>query len=366
MIRPARYLRYLNPGLLFGTERTKQILHVNPTVLAERREAAEVRVSIYSYDADKIDEQQGAEIDAALNHRREGRIAWINVDGLRKSDVEKVCNHYGVHALIMEDILSIHQRPKMDEIEGVLYCLLNMLYFNPVKHSVETEQVSIVLGKDFVLSFQEDASRDVFDPVRNRLRINRSNLRQRSADYLCYSMLDIIVDNYFSVMERLGEQIEEVEEEVIRGNNARSLARLNQLRKELIVLKRNITPVRDLVNGIIRSESELLDDRTTKYFKDVYDHITQAHDLSDNYRDVMMSTQDLYINNVNLKMNEVMKVIAIVTCLLAPATVIGGIFGMNFDRIPYLHHKNGFFIAVGLMLIFPVWMLWIFRKRGWF
>jgi magnesium transporter len=131
-------------------------------------------------------------------------------------------------------------------------------------------------------------------------------------------------------------------------------------------LKRNIAPVRDLVNGIIRSESDLLDDRTTKYFKDVYDHIMQANDLCENYRDVMVNLQDLYINNVNLKMNEVMKVMAIVTCLLAPATVIGGIFGMNFDRIPYLHHENGFYIAVVLMLIVPIYMLWLFRKRGWF
>jgi magnesium transporter len=138
------------------------------------------------------------------------------------------------------------------------------------------------------------------------------------------------------------------------------------MRKELIVLKRNIAPVRELMNGIIRSESELLDDRTTKYFKDVYDHIVQAFDLSENYRDMMTSLQDLYINNVNLRMNEVMKIMAIVTCLLAPATVIGGIFGMNFERIPLLHNRWGFFISVGLMLLIPVWMLGVFKRRGWF
>jgi magnesium transporter len=167
-------------------------------------------------------------------------------------------------------------------------------------------------------------------------------------------------------MEKLGEQVEQVEEEVVRSSNTKSLARINQLRKELIVLKRNIAPVRELVNGFIRSESELLDDRTTKYFKDVYDHIVQAFDLTENYRDMMMSMQDLYINNVNLRMNEVMKVMAIVTCLMAPATVIGGIFGMNFDKIPYLHNDYGFFIAVFLMTVIPVLMLRIFRRRGWF
>ncbi|MDQ6609285.1 MAG: magnesium and cobalt transport protein CorA, partial [Bacteroidota bacterium] len=175
-----------------------------------------------------------------------------------------------------------------------------------------------------------------------------------------------IVDNYFLVMEGLGNRIESVEEEVIRTSNTLTLASITQLRKELIILKRNIAPVRDMISNITRSESELLDDRTIKYFKDIYDHIVQAYDLCENYRDIMVSMQDLYINNVNLRMNEVMKVMAIVTCLLAPATVIGGIFGMNFQSIPLLHNKWGFMIAVGAMLLIPVWMLQMFRKRGWF
>src|SRR5215204_7049475 len=179
-------------------------------------------------------------------------------------------------------------------------------------------------------------------------------------------MLDLIVDNYFLVMEQLGDRIELVEEEVIRNSNTISLAKVTQLRKELIILKRNISPVRDMIANIVRTESELLDERTTKYFKDVHDHIVQAYDLCENYRDIMISMQDLYINNVNLRMNEVMKVMAIVTCLLAPATVIGGIFGMNFDVIPTMHNRWGFYTAVGLMLFIPLLMLFIFRKRGWF
>jgi len=268
--------------------------------------------------------------------------------------------------LIAEDILSINQRPKMDEVDNILYCLLNMLYYNETTGTVEVEQISIVLGKNFVITFQEDPQRDVFNPIREKLKMSNSKLRQRGADYLCYSMLDLIVDSYFFVMENLGDRIEQVEEEVIRNSNTRSLAKINQLRKEMIVLKRNIAPVRDLVGGIIRSESELLNERTTKYFKDVHDHIIQAYDLSENYRDVMISMQDLYINNVNLKMNEVMKVMAVVTCLLAPATVIGGIFGMNFETIPLLHNKWGFLVSVAAMLLIPLWMLRAFRKRGWF
>lgn len=217
-----------------------------------------------------------------------------------------------------------------------------------------------------MISFQDDSSRDVFDGLREKLRIPSSKLRQSGADYLCYALLDMIVDNYYIVMEKLGERIEMLEEEIIRFSNTNSISDINSLRKEMIVLKRNVAPVRELVNGYIRSDSELIEERTTKYFKDVYDHIVQANDLAENYRDMMINLQDLYLSNVNLKMNEVMKVMAIVTCLLAPATVIGGIFGMNFDRIPTLHNEYGFFTAVFFMILIPVWMLFTFRKRGWF
>lgn len=365
-LKPEKYLRYLYLPNLFGINRTKEILQVNPTIIPAREEAKEVCIHAYCYDANEIEEKKLATLSEVLAYKDSKRITWINIDGLRKEDVETISHHYGIHLLLVEDILSVDQRPKMDEVEGVMFCLLNMLYFNDGNKTVETEQISIVLGNNFVITFQEDPRRDAFDPIRSKLKIAKSQLRQRSADYLMYAMLDLIVDNYFIVMEKLGEQMEILEEEVIRRSNKRSLARINQLRKELIVLKRNIAPVRDLLSSVIRSESDLLDDRTTKYFKDVYDHIVQAFDLSETYRDMMMSMQDLYINNVNLKLNEVMKVMAIVTCLLAPATVIGGIFGMNFDAIPYLHNQYGFWIAVAIMLIIPIWMIWAFRKRGWF
>jgi magnesium transporter len=365
-IRPSKYLRYLVLPTLFGTQRTKEILVVNPTVVPEREDAEHVSVTVFDYNNEVCEEKKFDGVAEVLTYQENNRINWINIDGLRKGDVETVCNHFGIHSLLMEDILSINQRPKMDEVEGILFCLLNMLYYDEESKTVEQEQISIALGKDFVVSFQEDATRDVFDQLRHKLRMPNSKIRQAGADYICYTMLDLIVDNYFVVMEKLGERIELLEEEVIRRSDTRSLAKISQLRKELIVLKRNLVPVRDILSSIQRSESDLLDDRTTKYFKDVYDHIVQAYDLSENYRDVMVSMQDLYINNVNLRMNEVMKVMAIVTCLLAPATVIGGIFGMNFETIPWLHNRYGFFGAVCVMLVIPVWMLWVFRRRGWF
>jgi len=362
---PKKYLSLLLP--MFNVGRTKEILSVNPVTAQAREDAAEVQVTVFQYNESHIRELKFDAVGDCLQFAEgNGYTHWINIDGLRKKDIERVCEHFNVHYLIMEDILSIDQRPKMDEIESSLYCLLNMLYFNPNNNTVEQEQISIVLGKNFVISFQEDPQRDVFNPLREKLKMQLSRVRQRPTDYLCYCMLDLIVDNYFAVMEKLGDKIEYLEEEIIRKSNKRNLARINQLRKELIVLKRNMVPVRDLINGFLRSESDLLEERTTKYFKDVYDHIVQANDLSENYRDMMINLQDLYLNNVNLKLNEVMKVMTMVTCLLAPAAVIGGIFGMNFDRIPYLHNQNGFYIAVGIMLIVPLIMMIIFKRRGWF
>ena len=353
----------LNPFNLF---RTKSILNINPTAAPKRLEPEQINLYVYDYDSENIHEEKLIEVKDCFSYKHSSRVTWINIDGLRRTDVEAICNHYLVHPLVQEDILSVGQRPKVDDIDGVMFCLLNMLYFNDKESSVEVEQISIVLGEKFVLSFQEDASRDVFNPLRDKIQFRQNKVRQNGTDYLFYTLIDMIVDSYFLVMEKLSEKIEALEEDIVRIPNKRTLAKINQLRKEMIVLKRNISPVRDMIAGILRSESSLLEEKTEKYFKDVYDHIVQANELAENYRDMMMNMHDLYLSNVNLKTNEVMKVMAVVTCLLAPATVIGGIFGMNFESIPWLHNPYGFFIAMGLMLIVPIAMVYLFKKRGWF
>jgi len=346
--------------------RTKKVLQVNPTIAPAREEPAEIKIIIYEFNKDKTECITVNSVEETFKFLHTTSNTWINIDGLQKTEIEKICNHFGIHQLITEDILSIGQRPKMDDINGLVFCLLYMLYFNEADSAVETEQISIILGKNFVISFQEDATRDVFNGLRDKINVGGSKVRLYGADFLFYSLIDLIVDNFYVVMEKLGEKIETLEEDIMRNASKRSLVKINMLRKEMIVLKRSIAPVREIINGILRSENELIEERTEKYFKDVYDHVIQANDLSENYRDMMMNLQDLYLNTVNLKLNEVMKVMAIVTCLLAPATVIGGIFGMNFERIPLLHNHWGFFISVGLMLLIPVWMIFLFKRRGWF
>ena len=322
--------------------------------------------TIFDFDADGLYEGKELSEAACKKYHQNGHITWINVDGLRKDDVEKLCEHYGVHALIAEDILSRNERPKMEETGDVIFCVLPMMFFNEDDGSVELEQVSIVLGKDFVLSFQEEATRDVFDSIRAHLRDGGSKLRSRTPDYLCYSLLDVIVDSYFDVLEKLAERLENLEDSLIRIQTKRQLAQISVLRSDVTVIRRAVLPVRELVAHFVRSDSDLLEERHEKYFRDVLDHTIQANDFVENHRDMLMNLQDLYLNQINLKMNEVMKVFTLLATLMAPATVIGGIFGMNFERMPLLKMPYGFEVAVGLMVIFPILMIVWFKRRGWF
>lgn len=357
--------KYLSRLKLFEKV-NKKILAVNPTLPPSRKEPPSSIITVTEYNSDFSRVEKNIKISDFENSVGENKITWINVDGLRKADVEKIGAMFKIHPLLIEDIISNGQRPKVDEMKDIIFTLIYMLNFNQETNSVETEQVSIILGKNFVLSYQEFTDKNLFNNIREKIAIKESKFRSNKADYLFYALIDAIVDNYFVIMEKLGERIEFLEEEIVQHANTVTLTRINILRKEMILLKRNITPVRELVNSLLRTDSLLIDDKTEKYFKDVYDHIVQASELSENYRDMMMNLHDLYLSELNLKMNEVMKVMAIVTCLLAPATVIGGIFGMNFSRMPWLKNPEGFYLAVAFMLLIPVVMIYLFKKRGWF
>lgn len=322
--------------------------------------------TVFDYSADHLEEREVPDEAACAVYNHNNNITWINVDGLNARDVTRLCEHYEVHPLVVDDILSLNERAKMEETGNVIHCILPMMFFNNHRGEVELEQVTIVLGKNFVLSFQEEATRDVFDPIRRHLRDKSSKIRGRSADYLCYSLLDLIVDSYFDVLEKLAEKLELLEDELLLKQTKRQLARISSLRSDVTVVRRAVLPVRELVAHFVRSDNALLEERHEKYFRDVLDHTIQANDLIDNHRDMLMNLQDLYMNQINLRMNEVMKIFTMVATLLAPATVIGGIFGMNFEVIPLTHQAAGFWVAVAIMLIIPVFMLVYFKRKGWF
>jgi magnesium transporter len=360
-----RYLQYLNPIELL---QTKKVLKSNPTLPAVKPGSRETVISLFGYSAESCKVRTGLlpdEVGPALFES--GKQYWLNLDIPDPQTVEAVGKKIGLHPLLVEDILSVHQRPKVEEINDSFACVLQMLYFNSETQTIEGEQVSFVLGPNYLISFQDDAHRDLFDPIRERLQREGTKVRGESGDYLLYALLDSIVDHYFTVLDRLAELIEKLEEELVANReDDYTMNRINNMRKELIFFRRNTTPVRDLLGNILRSDHRYFQSRNRKYFNDIYDHIVQVNELTESHRDVLTNIRDLYLSQMNLKLNEVMKFLAIVTTLLAPATVIGGIFGMNFDRIPYLHHQDGFWIATVLMIAAPLLMLIYFRRKGWF
>ncbi|HTN46174.1 MAG TPA: magnesium/cobalt transporter CorA [Flavipsychrobacter sp.] len=367
LLKQANKIVHLLPDWTWNYFEREPITHFNPAKdLSEREEPLETAYTVYTYNEDHFEEHKFTNEDQCERYKRPDRVTWINVDGLKKKEVENLCASYDIHSLLVEDILSVGQRAKMDEIGDIIFCLLPMLYYNEGTGAIETEQVSIVLGKHFVLSFQEDPERDVFDPVRTKLRIANPKLRANTADYLCYSLIDVIVDSYFAIIEKLNERVERLEDALLLNKERNALTKISILRREIMLLRRSIMPVRDLVNGIVKSDNEVLEERNEKYFKDVLDHITQANDYVENHRDMLMNLQDLSMSQINTRLNEVMKVFTLLATLMAPATVIGGIFGMNFDVIPLAHHVSGFYITVGLMIVIPLVMLVWFKRKGWF
>jgi magnesium transporter len=358
------FFQIINP---FETIRTKKVLHINPTVEAELVSEDSI-LTEYVYNEKDIKIIQNAKTtNLDFTPKANDKNCWLNIDILNKNTIEEVASIFKIHPLLIEDILSGDQRPKAEETDNIIFCILQMMYFNDTHKTLDTEQLSIVLGNNYVLTFQDEADKDLFNPLREKLKFSDSKVRQLGSDYLCYSIIDAIVDHYFIILEKLSEQIEILEEEVSRNKNDHyTMQKINSLRKDLILFKRNVSPVRELVNVFLRSENKLIQENNKRYFKDIYDHIIQANDLFENYRDVVGNIRDLYFNQTNLKMNHVMKFMAVVTTLLAPATVIGGVFGMNFDKIPYLHNVNGFWIATFLMVSIPIIMLFYFKKKGWY
>ncbi len=322
--------------------------------------------SIYNYNEKDVESFTTPSLRECTLSAQSGAITWINVDGLHKQEVEQLCNHFNIHPLLVEDILSIGQRAKVDDMETNMFALMPMLSYNNDTGVVQVEQLSIVLGKNLLISFQPDPQQDPFNPIRERLKNQSAPIRKKSADYLAYSLMDAVVDDYFAVLEKLSERLENLEDEVVTRPNNAILLKVTLLRHEIMTVKRAIAPVRDLITAFWHADNKLIESGNRKYFKDVYDHISLAIDYSETYREMALNVQDLYMNQVNTRMNEVMKILTVVTTLLVPATVIGGIFGMNFDKIPYAHHPHGFAIAVGTMAFISGMMLFWFKRKRWF
>ncbi len=335
------------------------LVHTGP----KRMEA--VRVSFLDYDADHLDEQAVERIQEVWPFRDSPTVSWVNIDGLHDTDlIQQVGDHFGIHPLVLEDILSVGQRPKIEEYDGYLYVVLSMLMWNEDSREVEDEQLSLILGPNYVFTFQERMG-DVFDPVRERLRSAKGRIRGRGNDYLAYALIDAVVDRYFHVLEAIGAITEELELEVLEDPDRSTMERLHHLKREMVVIRRAIWPVRDLTNGLARSDSPLIQQETRVYLRDVYDHTVQIIETVEGLRDVVSGMIDLYLSNVSNRTNEVMKVLTIMASIFIPLTFMAGIYGMNFDFMPELHMRWAYPTLWGLMVVVAGTMLLYFKRKGW-
>jgi magnesium transporter len=323
-----------------------------------------VKITIIDYDEKNFEERHVDRFEECLLFREKPSVTWINIDGLHDIDLlDRLGECYGLHHLMLEDILNTDQRPKMDDFGSILYIVLKMLMFRDETGDLEVEQVSLILGDNFVISFQERAG-DVFDPVRERIRKNKGRIRKMGADYLAYTLLDIIVDNYFTVLDQLGEDIESLEEELGDSPDPKELHMMHSLRRSVIFIRRSILPLRDIISRLEKGESPLIGESIRIYMKDILDHLMHVNDTIDTSRDMLSSMHDIYLTSMSNRMNEVMKVLTIIATIFIPLSFIAGVYGMNFEVMPELNWRWGYFMCLSLMFIVGMVLVIYFKRKN--
>lgn len=291
-------------------------------------------------------------------------ITWVTVAGLHDvAVIEAIGQFFGIHPLLLEDILNTDQRPKLEQYDNYVYLILKALALGE-NGRIQTEQISIVLGKTFVLTFEEQED-DTFQTLRQRLENEQSRIRRQKADYLAYSLLDVIVDNYFLILEDLGERIEDVEDALITDANRDALEEIQHLKREMLYLRRSVWPLREVVGALQRGESDLFDPGTHIYLRDVYEHTIQVIDTVETYRDIVSGLLDIYLSGLSNKLNEVMKVLTVISTIFIPITFVTSLYGMNFVNMPELYWRWGYWAVWGVVLVTAVSMIIYFRHKKW-
>lgn len=294
----------------------------------------------------------------------EQQVNWYNLTGFADVSIfEKFCNRFGVHPLLQEDMLNTSQRPKIETFEGHLFITLKMLSISIEGH-IESEHVSFVLGENYLLSFQE-RPKDLFDPIRKRIEDNGGYVRKKGADYLLYLLLDVIVDHYFLITDSIADRIENLEDEINNKPRSNHSESIQLIRNDLLMMRKLVSPVRDMMGVFTRKQCELIKEETSPFFFDLSDHVYHLSELIETYRDMNTGLKDLYMNSISLQTNKVMQTLTVVTAIFIPLSFLVGLYGMNFDNMPELHHPKGYFILLGVMAVIVIGMLVLFKKRRW-
>lgn len=331
--------------------------------IGERKEE-DMRIKLMDYDKDSFNEKNITKIEDTFDFKKSPTVTWINIGGLHDVDsIEKMGSHFGIHPLVMEDILNTEQRPKIEDFDDYIFLSLKMLSKGE-EGVILYEQISIIIGSNFVISFQEREG-DVFDKIRKRIREGKGKIRKSGSDYLAYTLIDAIVDNYFVLMEDLGERIDNIENALLSKPGPETLEDLHSMKREMINIRKSIWPLREVISGFQRTENELITDSTDIFLRDVYDHTIQVIDTIETFRDMISGMVDIYLSSVSNKMNEVMKVLTIIATIFIPLTFIAGIYGMNFSYMPELDWQPGYYVVWSVMIIVAILMIIYFRRKNW-
>ncbi len=327
------------------------------------KKVQEIKITILDYDKDTVQEKQVQHIEDCFPFKDTASVTWINVDGLHNvQTIEKIGERFDIHPLIQEDIVHLGQRPKLEDFDSYIFLVVRMLYLN--EKNIIDEQLSVVFGSNYVITFQEHPG-DVFDLLKERIRNGKYRIRKSKTDYLAYSIMDTVVDNYFILLEKFGEKIEDIEEELLVNPSQETLQKLHLLKREILSLRRSVWPLREIVNALERTESNLIQKSTKAYLRDIYDHTIQVIDTIESYRDIASGMMDTYLSSVSNRMNEVMKVLTMIATVFIPLTFIAGIYGMNFEYIPELKWHWSYPVLWLVMIVIAVAMTIFFRKKKW-
>jgi magnesium transporter len=352
---------------IFNKFGSKEKVGLPPGTLVHvgEKKTEEVRITVIDYDPKNYQEKEVDKIEECFPFRDRPTVTWINIDGLQEVGiVEKIGIHFGIHPLVLEDIVHTGQRPKGEDLGDYLFIVLKMIYHDDGEDEIMGEQISLILGHNYVISFQEREG-DVFNSIRERIRNSKGRIRKAGADYLAYTLIDAIVDQYFLVLEKFGEKIESLEEELIKNPTPETLQIIHKLKRNLIFLRKSVWPLREVINALERGESPLITEPTGIYLRDVYDHTIQVIDTIETFRDMVSGMLDIYLSSVSNRMNEVMKVLTIMATIFIPLTFIAGIYGMNFKFMPELEWHWGYPTALIVMLAVVGLMVFYFRRKRW-
>lgn len=332
--------------------------------LGERKEEKS-RIEIIKYSPEKLEEKEIEIGDLTSVLPGEGEILWINVNGLHEVGViERIGKEFSLHPLVMEDVLSTDQRPKIEDYGDYLFLVLPMFYFSMEENFIIAEQVSLILGNNFIVSFQEQEG-DVFSELRYRLKTGRGLVRRRGADYLFYSLLDSVVDAYFVILEKMGEDLEAIDDMLLQKPGSELLQEIHRVKRELIFLRRSVWPLREVIAKLERRESSLISETTLIYLRDVYDHVIQIIEAVETSRDLVSGIMDIYLSTVSNRMNEIMKVLTIIATIFIPLTFVAGIYGMNFVFMPELEWRWAYPLVLLGMGFIAMGMVLFFRRKKW-